>query len=495
MNKALLNEPRSWKGQWWLPTDPDNEVAGVLTYDPRTGLSLELIGGFEDRIVDHSHPNYVTVREGSLNWPLLHGLSEGKDITLLDCVPTHTMSRLFGGPEEQTVSALTALVGVHLEEPDQAVFTECRVSVEDLTPWAAASGFELTFGVEDERPTRARSISAEPAEEPVVVVDGTTITLAREYTLPFVERTRGGVVGRMRDAEFLKFQPDHPWSLSVAREYAKALQDLLSLATHRACAVLWLTLRLPRKDGEYREDYPVIDREVEVYSKHTVTGDPSAKAVEHRGTLFTCADLPFKEVVPRWMAVRKDCEAASNMVLGLRYAPTRYIEVQLMTAVGAAEVMHRALRIDQPPIPVAEFPAIRAKLLEHVPEEHRDWLRSKLRNDPTLKDRLLALAALPDREAMSQLVPEPEQWAKVSTWARNDLAHEGQTPKVSIDELITSVKVTSAVVVMSLLQVLGVPGERQRKIVKDHPELRQVSLDARKHLTPEVGKEGRANTV
>lgn len=489
MKTPLLNESRSWKGHWWLPGDPGDEVAGVLTYEPGAGLVLELIGGFDDRIFDHSHANYSTVSEGSQTWPLVHGRAAGKEITLLDCVATSTVSGLFGGPQAQTVGALTALIGVHLEEPEQKVFTECLVSIEDLTRWSAISGFEWTVGREKGKPTRARSISAKPAEEPVVIVDGTTITLAHVYTLPFVDRTRGHEVARMRDAEFLRFQPDHPWSLNVAREYAKAFQDLLSLATHRACAILWLTLKMPREDREYPEDYPVIDREVEVYSDHTVTGDPTAKAVEHRETLFTCADLPFEEVVPRWMAARKDCEAASNMVLGLRYAPMRYIEGQLMTAVGAAEVIHRALNIDEPPIPADEFEPMRAALLEQVPQEHREWLKRTLRNDPTLRNRLLALVALPDQEAMNRLVPDPERWAKVSTRARNDLAHEGRTPKVSFDELIASVKVTSAVVVMNLLQVLGVPGERQRVIVREHPQLRQVAIDARKHLRSDAGQE------
>jgi len=36
------------------------------------------------------------------------------------------------------------------------------------------------------------------------------------------------------------------------------------------------------------------------------------------------------------------------MILGLRYAPARYLEGNLLTAAGAAEVMHRALGIDEP---------------------------------------------------------------------------------------------------------------------------------------------------
>ncbi len=100
---------------------------------------------------------------------------------------------------------------------------------------------------------------------------------------------------------------------------------------------------------------------------------------------------------------------------------------------------------------------------------------------------------------MERLVPDVEQWTKVATQAKNDLAHEGKTPRQSIDELIAVVQVTGAVVVMNLLLVLGVPGERQREIVSAHPELRQVARSAREHLTAECGwsspRRARSRTV
>lgn len=60
------------------------------------------------------------------------------------------------------------------------------------------------------------------------------------------------------------------------------------------------------------------------------------------------------------------------MTLGLRYAPARYVENNLLTAVGAAEVLHRGLRIDERPFPADEFKPMREAMLEHVPEEHRE---------------------------------------------------------------------------------------------------------------------------
>ena len=126
---------------------------------------------------------------------------------------------------------------------------------------------------------------------------------------------------------------------------------------------------------------------------------------------------------------------------------------------------------------------MRRTLLEQTPEQHRTWVREKLRNEVTLRERLRDLAGLPDSEAMARLVPDVEHWARVTTQARNDLTHAGHSRRQDIDELIVAVKVTSAVVVMNLLEALGVPGQRQREIVNDHPELRHTANQARDTLS------------
>lgn len=489
-----LDATSEWTGHWWLPEQPDRTVPGVLRYDPDEGLRLSLIGGFEDRVMREFGNGGVAVMEGSRSWPVILGVAENKEITLLGCYPVSSKSYGIGldGPHKQTVSALTALVGAHLEGEGDEVFTSTLVSVENLKRWAASSVFTGTMGMKDKCLDGRGTISVEPADEPSVVVDGTTVTLAHEHTLPRFEEVRGQTIGRMKDTVFIRFQPKNAISLVTARELAKAVQDLVSLATHRASAILWLRLRMPPEDRDYPEGYPVRDREVAAYFQGTVRGDAEAKAVDHHAVLFTCEHVPFEEIVPRWWQIRETFLAASNMVLGLRYAPARYVEGNLLTAVGAAEVMHRALDIDLPRLRREDFETLRARLLENTPEEHQSWVKGAIRNEPTLRDRLRSLAGLPDAEAMEKLVPDVEHWAKVATQARNDLAHTGQTPRQSIDELITAVKVTTAVVVMNLLQALGLPGERQREIINDHPELRYTARQARNYLTTESAQESSA---
>ncbi|MFD6624182.1 HEPN domain-containing protein [Streptomyces diastaticus] len=74
------------------------------------------------------------------------------------------------------------------------------------------------------------------------------------------------------------------------------------------------------------------------------------------------------------------------------------------------------------------------------------------------------------------------RWARRATRARNDLAHEGRTPSHRDEELIAVGEVTTAVVILNLLHELGLPADRQREIVREHPQLKATSRAAHAYL-------------
>ncbi|KAA5837086.1 hypothetical protein F1721_04495 [Saccharopolyspora hirsuta] len=480
-----LDEAGEWAGLWWLPDKPDEKVPGVLRYDAEGGLLLSLIGTFEDRIMTTGSSGWTEVHEGTRTWEVMHGVAELREITLLGCVPKSTR-RTFGArvksPETQTMTAATAIVGAHVNGEEDAAFSMAEVSVDDLGLWAASSVFEGFLGAPDGKIDGTGRLSVKPVEGQSVVVDDTEYRLVHTHTLPYFDQRKGGAVGRMRDTVSICVAPAEPFSLSAALQAASLVQDLISLATHRAAGVIWLRLEVAGTELLLPNDRPLPRRRADVLYSPAAVGEHDAKVVDHHRVFFTCDSLPFEEVLPRWCEARGRLRAATNMILGLRYAPARFVETNLLTAVGAAEVLHRNLRIDEKPFPPAAFKAMRSAMLEQVPDEHRSRFKEVIRNDPTLRDRLDALVMRPDREAIGLLMPDVERWAERASKARNDLAHEGKTPKHSFDELIAIVEVTTAVVILNLLHELGLPAERQREIVRDHPRLRHTAGLARERL-------------
>lgn len=300
-------------------------------------------------------------------------------------------------PDKQTVIATTALIGAHVSSEDDAVFSAVEVSVEELGLWAASSVFEGFLGAPVGIPDGRGNISVKPVETQSVVVDGTEFRLSHRHTLPFFDQRRGGTIGRIRDAAFMRIVPTDPFTFSGAQGAASLVRDLIALATHRGAGVIWLRLELAETDAMPCGDRPTPRRNADVLYSPPVLGKHDAKAVDHHRVFFTCESFPFEEVVPRWCEAHGRLQAATNMILGLRYAPARYVENNLLTAVGAAEVLHRGLGIDERPFSADEFKAMRDAMLAQVPGEHRARFKGSLRNDPTLRDRLYALAAAPIR--------------------------------------------------------------------------------------------------
>jgi hypothetical protein len=66
-----------YSAMWWLPSNPENTVAGSISFTDDDGILLQLIGAFGD----------FSFFELSRSHPILLGLStNGKRITLTNCV-------------------------------------------------------------------------------------------------------------------------------------------------------------------------------------------------------------------------------------------------------------------------------------------------------------------------------------------------------------------------------------------------------------------------
>ena len=476
-----LDEAVEWAGLWWLPDDPGKQIPGILRYDGEGRSSLSLIGAFEDRIFSTVASGVMDELEGTRTWDVIHGVAEQREVTLFGCVPTRSTWTMFSrvkSPDIQTISATIVIVGAHVSGEEDAAFAAAEVSVEDLALWAASSVFSGSFGSRDGKLDGTGTVSVKPVNAETVTVDGTEYSLVHTHTLPFFDRRKGRTVGRMRDAASIRIRQAEPFTLRAGLDAASLMQDLIALATHRAAGVIWLQLEVAGTETVLPNGLPLPRRCANVLYSPVAPGKHDEKGVDPDRVFFTCRELPFEEVMQRWCEAHGRLQAATNMILGLRYAPARFVENNLLMAAGAAEALHRGLDIDEKPIPEAEFKAIRNAMLDQVPEEHRGRFKAAIRNAPTLRDRLLALAARPDQGAIKQLVPDVDHWAKQTARARNDLAHEGRTPDHSIDELDAIVGATTAVVILNILHELGLSAERQRQIVREHPQLLVASRKA-----------------
>ena len=135
-----MEENRVYKGYWWVPSNPDDQVAGTLTIQPNGVVKLELIGAFEleDNSIDLEREDAVIY--GHCLAPNKHA----KEISLFDCHSASTWNPSL----PFTLTRYTcryALIGAHVEAMSTPSFFKAQVNYDELTYWCPPNNIRTTW--------------------------------------------------------------------------------------------------------------------------------------------------------------------------------------------------------------------------------------------------------------------------------------------------------------------------------------------------------------
>lgn len=479
-----MSEPNEWVAEWWIPGEETATEAGILTYDPVEGLHLRLIRTGSDAPFGGVRRLSGRRDEGLPKWPVLHGWAKGIRLTLLDVWVTRMQTTLTSAAAEVEARVSVLLVGCHLDSADATEFIGAATEVDWLTAWSGLTALKITEDFEEEgrRRTGDTAITTHPVESLTATVGGMTVALSNRFASPDYDAQPRRTFARTWEAVSATAAFADPVTLDDALTPLASFSHLLSLATLENCGVTSESLTLPPAPELWPDGHILQDKvqRVEVYRQHVVPPLGGA-AKDAPRVLLNLGDVPFDELLPRWLSMRESLSPVIGMALGLRYVLDGFIEPRVVTAVGAAEALHRELD-NTPAMPRPEYDRLRRAVLETVPDAHKDWVREKLAgNQPKLVTRLLNLASMMGESLRDALLPNASLWAERSAKARNHLAHTGAAD-FELGELHAVVEVTSVVVILVLLRQLGQTEERLLTALVEHPDLRLARSLAREHF-------------
>jgi hypothetical protein len=460
---------REWRGQWWLPDKPDDVMPGILTQGGNGDVLLKLIGGFSNTVL-------IPVRETASaisyeptfvdEFPIILGNSAGEPFTLLQCNPLHT------GAGKQDMQVLRTLRGIHLNEPDEAVFDSVVLKIEYLLGWMRATTMKRTVELGNGKWTGNQTATTAPAEDLTAAHGGHDYVLSVEFNEFRVEDRYRANERSLANGEWaeLTVKSPKPTKFSQLDRITKAVMDLITLAAHEPAGVIEETLRLTPANTN-----PSLGRRisanVEVIGRHIHQPKPGPRETSHAEYLFTLDDIALADVLPRWLDLHERTWLACSTLFGLRYIPQGYVTGRLLAVATAAESMHRELCPEAMRLPPEEFKALRTRVMAAFqgkdPEAKatRGFLNDVLYNEMRFKDCLLALAAMPDHEAVGKLIGDVPKWAKYIKEQRNGMAH-GDRERIGSNEAgvaFDALEVTFALLGLVLLNKLGLSPEVQRR--------------------------------
>lgn len=445
---------RTFVGQWWLPTAPDEAVGGILTVEPSGKCRLQLTG----MLLPHrflARTKGDTTAEDAAQ--LIHGSAAGADFTLLDGHDITEEVPMFAQDYPQLLAVQTAIKGVHLASAEVPCFEGAEVELDNLTAWSGLTGFKPAvqkFELDENQ--RVKDLSAtwelgRPTDTaPVGKLGEFKIELAWQSTYSPATRDTNAArqIAASEEVHAKITSPDSkPWN--AFQRGIKSLQDLLTFATRHPCAVRSVHLLLGGPDGGTAELLyaPLVEPQEDART-------------EPRRYLFRRPDLPFAELLQKWDSLYTRIGMGIHVLFGLDYEKRGFIENRILNALSAAESIHRALRPDATAIPVEAHKAIVAILNDALAQNpYKERLMGGLGNDPGFVARMEELASIPAQDAVNAVVGDTEQWAKWARDARNAVAHlDGKKfEKIPAEARWDLPAATTGVLHLAFLSELGLP--------------------------------------
>lgn len=175
-----MTEKFEYKGYWYLPSDPENKIAGILTYVPNESIKLELIGTFEKSAIGI----FAFSERTSLD--VIWGItSDAHEISLINCF-------LGGGSYNFgcsfpiiKFSIQYCLDGIHIDNFEDKRFSWSNITIKELTTWCYPAALETVcgFNKKDKINRISVTVDKDSIKEPIVSVEinnSTTLNLMKD---------------------------------------------------------------------------------------------------------------------------------------------------------------------------------------------------------------------------------------------------------------------------------------------------------------------------
>jgi len=411
--------------------------------------------------------------------PVIVGRCLSKHVILLDC-QVMGWTETSGGPDVRPIlHAGNVLVGNRSPDSESEIsFNRADLRFSRLNEWANRRPYENT------RKDGMEAVILKQIEPLSVELPDATITLWRCTT------TRHGFLDSFTwdSAEQLRFEFRQPLSIEMIFDaYARPLGNLLTLAAGALAELTYLEVSLV-EDGQ--DPFEAASYEVALRPTHDSSHD--VHPTQFRFTLDDNsynATMDFAHAVRCWFDLDRELTFVCDLAFSLYHEEAGFLESQMFNAASAAEGLHRAMVARKADEEAHE--AFVAELTTSVPDEHRGWLKEKLKYayEPSFPERLHELIDYAG-PAVEYSIGNRRRWISRVAAARNGLAHPGAKSRRDPLKLVRLEQTTRMLVEVVLLRELGFGEEACEKMVKQDPHWRHLAAEM-PHLFPDLFKQGR----
>lgn len=461
-----LDEPIDQNGFFWLPGKEESRVPGRLTVaiSGRTTLEFFDLASADDRRRDQRHlvPAFWPTDDESGPFPRIHGVIDGRAVTLTDCF-FRRFSGSLGGVSSSSFEAERAYVGCWYDVDEAPTFTAVTYSFEGLHQWLQLSGLTSTIDVDA---IRTEIKFERPTDIAIVLADGVKLSFGLSAKFPGISPDTTEVT--VTQLARMTLMTDEPRSLDFFLGLALKFQNFLSLAVDQpinARSIQAISPELVRN----RRPIPI-----DVYLNSLEHANCAETIAWHR-ILLSYPEIAehFGDMLKSWFEQYDIAKPVFDLYFAVQSDAFRNIEGRFLAVMQAVEGLHRRLFPDRRKMPVSEFKALVATVVASAPHEQREIVRSSLQhaNEPSLRERIEQMV-VPFADHFGN-PNDRSSFVRDAIQARNSLTHQigpSSNRVLKVERLGSLALKLEALFQMHLLSLVGLQESQIDRIVEKHLE-------------------------
>ncbi len=311
-----MTEEIEFKGKWFLPSEINNKIFGVVKFIPHKGNTLELFGAFKSH--EYSKLQFI--------WGIL---PTGECVTLHNCFVTNYSMNSSNGFNLTTYHVNFLFHGAHFKNLRALAFNKINIQLSNLDSWLNLSGFE------NQRSEDRREVNIKyklPHDISFSLDTTTTFSIKNSYQIPSKNQRQEMTIKQYsyiqleykRKKKFKEILKDitHIQNLFVLFMQNPTLIESIDLkfkignkkVFHNS--KLYFSLLKPRYGKEYLH---WIDM---VISYKNISND-------------------FEKIIKKWMDLRENLNTVFNPYFSIYHSPFFYMSDMYLNLARAIEAFHR----------------------------------------------------------------------------------------------------------------------------------------------------------
>lgn len=395
------------RGLWWVASDPNDKVAGVIKVSP-SEITLELVG-----ILGKLEAGFHAASENLT----IHGLTiSGQQVSLPDAFRVARNIKAPGIATDRYYASFAAF-GIHMANLDAPLFRSSWVRLHGLEAWLNHSHFRRDY---DHEARRFDLVVHAKSAETIAEFDGIEVrTGTNMYT---DQRGRTGFDATVHSCLGIRSVQAHSvrWHLEALGK----LQNLASLCFGYPLKMLAVELTGVATEGD------AANERQEVHAYFSRMDDADAKDLDRSSPVISAPELleANPSAIQAWFEQYDLLEPAMHLFFSIIGTKQLFVNVRFLLAVQALEVFHRRTAVRglcEPP----DFEAARQTLVAAIPDATPAALREKIKgmlnfaNEPSLMQRLRSLMASLETEFKEMPVGVGGKFCRSLVDTRNYYTH------------------------------------------------------------------------